>query len=184
MTAILVTGGTGLVGSRLLPRLVAAGIDCRALVRPGKELPPGITPVEGDLLDPASLTEAVDDVTAIVHLAALFRTADTDAIWAVNRDGTRNLIAAGQTHAPEARFIMASTGFVYNQDLPRPARESDPTGAQAAYPASKLVAERQLRDSGLNWSICVSPSSTVTRTVISKQPPACWPSGTGTRPRR
>lgn len=32
---ILVTGGTGLVGSRLLRRFVDAGVDCRALVRPG-----------------------------------------------------------------------------------------------------------------------------------------------------
>jgi site-specific recombinase XerD len=38
---ILVTGGTGLVGSRLLRRFVDAGLDCRALVRPGKEVPAG-----------------------------------------------------------------------------------------------------------------------------------------------
>jgi UDP-glucose 4-epimerase len=150
---ILVTGGTGLVGSRLLPRLVDAGIACRALVRPGKELPVGVTAVEGDLLDPTSLTQAVEGVSAIVHLAALLRAADTDAIWTVNRDGTHNLIAAAQTHAPEARFIMASTGLVYNDDIPRPAQESDPAAAQAAYPASKLVAEHELRDSGLNWSV-------------------------------
>ena len=37
MTTLLLTGGTGLVGSRLLPRLVGAGIDCRALVR--REVP-------------------------------------------------------------------------------------------------------------------------------------------------
>ena len=52
---ILVTGGTGLVGSRLLRRFVDAGVDCRALVRPGKEVPVGATPVEGDLLDADSL---------------------------------------------------------------------------------------------------------------------------------
>ena len=54
---ILVTGGTGLVGSRLLRRFVDAGVDCRALVRPGKEVPAGATPVEGDLLD-ADFVEA------------------------------------------------------------------------------------------------------------------------------
>jgi UDP-glucose 4-epimerase len=153
MTTILITGGTGLVGSRLLPRLVEAGIDCRAVVRPGKQLPAGVTPVQGDILDPASLTQAVEGVSAIVHLAALFRGADTDAIWTVNLQGTRNLIAAVQTHVPEARLIMASTGRVYNDDLSRPAKESDQTAAQDPYPASKLAAENELRDSGLNWSI-------------------------------
>ena len=37
---ILVTGGTGLVGSRLLKRMVAAGVDCRAIVRPGNSFQP------------------------------------------------------------------------------------------------------------------------------------------------
>ena len=48
---ILVTGGTGLVGSRLLRRFVDAGVDCRALARPGKEVPAGSAPVAGDLLN-------------------------------------------------------------------------------------------------------------------------------------
>jgi uncharacterized protein YbjT (DUF2867 family) len=56
---ILVTGGTGLVGSRLLKRFVEAGIDCRGLVRPDKKLPVGVTAVEGDILSPDSLATAV-----------------------------------------------------------------------------------------------------------------------------
>src|SRR4051794_1944357 len=111
---ILVTGGTGLVGSRLLKRFAAAGIDCRALVRGGKELPAGVTPVEGDLLDPASLKDAVEGATAIVHLAAVLRTPDPKDIWTANLDGSRNLIEATKRHAPSSRFIMASTGLVYN----------------------------------------------------------------------
>ena len=43
---ILVTGGTGLVGSKLLRRFVDAGVDCRSLVRPGKGVLAGATPVE------------------------------------------------------------------------------------------------------------------------------------------
>ncbi len=71
---ILVTGGTGLVGPRLLRRFVAAGVDCRALVRPGKEVPAGVTVLEGDILSPDTLPAAVEGVSAVVHLAALFRT--------------------------------------------------------------------------------------------------------------
>lgn len=150
---ILVTGATGLVGARLLPRLVDAGVACRALVRDGKTVAAGVTVAPGDLFDPPSLAQAVNDVSAIVHLAAVFRTQDTELIWKSNLEGTRNLIAAAKAHAPRARFIMASTGLVYDMDSPRPGREDDAAAPKLAYPASKLAAEKELRDSGLNWSI-------------------------------
>jgi len=154
---ILVTGGTGLVGPRLLKRFVAAGIDCRALVRPGKELPAGVTAVEGDILSFDSLAAAVEGVSAIVHLAALFRTSDEDQIWKVNLEGTRNLIAASQEHAPSARFLMASTSNVYDADTSHPGRETDEVSPTLAYPASKVEAEKELRASGLNWGILRLP---------------------------
>jgi len=150
---ILVTGGTGLVGSRLLRRFVDAGVDCRALVRPGKEVPAGATPVEGDLLDADSLKHAVEGVSAIVHLAAVFRTQKEDDIWRANLDGTKNLIAAAKAHAPQVRFVMASTGLVYDADASHPGLEEDTTNPKLAYPASKIAAENELRNSGLNWSI-------------------------------
>ncbi len=99
---VLITGATGLVGVRLLPRLVEAGLNCRALLRGGKEAPAGVTAVKADLLDPASLMRAVEGVSAIIHLAAVFRTPDTDLIWKSNLEGTRNVIAAVKAHAPEA----------------------------------------------------------------------------------
>lgn len=154
---VLVTGGTGLVGPRLLQRFVAAGIDSRALVRPGKHLPDGVTPVEGDILSPETLAAAVKGVSAIIHLAALFRTADEAAIWRVNLEGTQNLIAAAKEHAPEARFVMASTSNVYSPDIAHPGREDDVVSPTLAYPASKLAAETELRSSGLNWSILRFP---------------------------
>jgi nucleoside-diphosphate-sugar epimerase len=157
MTTVLLTGATGLVGSRLLPRLAEAGFDCRALVRRDVELPTGVTGVRGDLSDPASLHEAVADIEAVVHLAALFRDATDDAIWRANRDGTRHLLEAVKTYAPHARFVMASTGNVYDSGAARPAREDDPVAPTVAYPASKLAAEALLRDSGLTWSILRLP---------------------------
>jgi len=150
---ILVTGGTGLVGSRLLRRFVDAGVDCRALVRPGKEVPAGAAPVEGDLLEADSLKPAMEGVSAIVHLAAVFRTQNEDDIWRANLDGTKNLISAAKAHAPQVRFVMASTGQVYDADASHPGLEDDATDPQLAYPASKIAAENELRNSGLNWSI-------------------------------
>ncbi|MEU5785135.1 NAD-dependent epimerase/dehydratase family protein [Micromonospora lupini] len=148
---ILVTGGTGLVGPRLLGRLSAAGVECRALVRPGKEVAEGVQRAEGDILSPDSLPAAVKGVTAVIHLAAVFRTRDDDQIWTVNRDGTRNLIAAVEQHAPEARFLLASTSNIYDADSTHPGREDDPVAPTLAYPASKIEAEQLLRASGLTW---------------------------------
>ena len=113
--------------------------------------------MRADLDDPGSLRAAVEGVDAVVHLAALFRTADEAAVWRANLDGTRNLIDTVTTYAPQARFVMASTGNVYNADAARPALETDDCSPTAAYPASKFAAEQLLRDSGLAWSILRLP---------------------------
>lgn len=155
---VLITGGTGLVGTRLLKRLADAGVACRALVRPHSALVPAtVARAEGDILQPDSLKDALAGVSAIVHLAAVFRTADEDLVWRVNLQGTRHLIAAAQAHAPGARFIMASTSNVYDGSHPHPGRESDAVQPRAAYPASKVAAENALRGSGLRWAILRFP---------------------------
>jgi UDP-glucose 4-epimerase len=150
---ILVTGGTGLVGARLLKRMVNAGLDCRAIVRSGKTVPDGVVAVEADLLDPASLRSAVQGVSAIVHLAAVLRTPNPDDIWKANVQGTRNLLDAAKAYATDARIVMASTGLVYNANSPHPSVENDAVDPRMAYPASKVAAEKELRESGLNWVI-------------------------------
>lgn len=157
MTVVLLTGASGLVGSRLLPRLLESGVECRALVRGDLALPAGATAVHGDLDDPHSLREAVTGVDAVVHLAALFRTTDDEAIWRANRDGARHLVQAVTAHAPRARFVMTSTGNVYDADAARPGRETDACAPTAAYPASKLAAEDLVRSSGLTWSVVRLP---------------------------
>jgi dTDP-4-dehydrorhamnose reductase len=136
---ILVTGGTGLVGSRLLRRFADAGVDRRALVRPGKEVSAGATPVEGDLLNLDSLKPAVEDVSVIVHLAAVFRTQNENDIWRASLDGTKNLIAAAKTHAPQVRLVMASTGQVYDADASHPGLED------ATNPSLRIRQARSLR---------------------------------------
>jgi nucleoside-diphosphate-sugar epimerase len=150
---VLVTGVTGLVGERLVPRLLQAGLECRVLVRGDTTPPAGAEAVEGDLLDPASLAKAVTGVSAVVHLAAVFRTTDDELIWKTNLEGTRSLITAVETYAPEARFVLASTSHVYGPDGVRPGREDEPTNPEQAYPASKLAAENELQASSLNWSV-------------------------------
>jgi len=154
---ILVTGATGLVGERLVPRLVEAGFKCRVLLRAGKQVPANVEGVTGDILDVSTLDQATQGVSAVVHLASVFRTQDMDLIWKSNLDGTRNLIAAVKSNSPDARFIMASTAHVYPADNPHPGREDDVVDPQHAYPASKVAAERELSGSGLNWAVLRFP---------------------------
>jgi nucleoside-diphosphate-sugar epimerase len=154
---VLVTGGTGLVGPRLLRRLVGAGVACRGLVRAGKVLPDGVERAEGDLTNGLALDRAVSGVAAVVHLAAVFRTQDERAIWSANLDGTKNLLAAVRRVSANSRFVFASTGNVYAHDLGRPACEDDPTTTENAYAASKVAAEAEVRGSGLTWTILRLP---------------------------
>lgn len=154
---ILITGATGLVGARLLPRLVEAGMDCRVLMRPGKAVLNEVTTVEGDLLDLSTLTQAVEGISDIIHLAAVFRSQDSDIIWKTNLEGTQNMISAVKAHAPKARFILASTSNVYEMENTHPGREDDHVNPEHAYPASKVAAEKQLRESGLKWAVLRFP---------------------------
>lgn len=68
-TPTLVTGGTGSLGRRLVPRLQAAGAEPRILSRREQEPREGIEHVVGDLADGRGLAEAVSGVPTIIHLA-------------------------------------------------------------------------------------------------------------------
>lgn len=144
---ILVTGATGKVGSRLARRLAQRGDAVRALVRdPARatELQqPRIELVIGDLLDPASLAAAVRGVDAVVHCAAFFRGATPEQAQAVNDAGTQHLATAARAAAVR-RFVFTSTGLVYGSTGGRVVSEEDRCEPTAAYPVSKLAAERFL----------------------------------------
>jgi uncharacterized protein YbjT (DUF2867 family)/uncharacterized protein YndB with AHSA1/START domain len=73
MKPLLVTGATGYIGGRLVPRLLAAGFPVRVLVRDRKRLEgrpwlDQVEVVEGDALDPASLRRALEGVSVAYYL--------------------------------------------------------------------------------------------------------------------
>ncbi|KMS69158.1 epimerase [Streptomyces viridochromogenes] len=150
----LVTGTTGQVGRRFVPRLVAqsrAGERVRVLVRDAARGEPfaelGAEVVVGDLRDTETLGKAVAGVDAVVNVAASFRGVPDEEAWAVNRDAAVELGRAA-LNAGVRRFVQVSTGLVYGAGRGRPLTEDDesrPGGAMwGAYPESKAAAEREL----------------------------------------
>src|SRR6202012_5511837 len=114
---ILVTGATGKVGSRLVPRLLAKGYDIRVLVRDAAKaqalLELGAKAVIGDLYSADTLPPATEGMDAVIHLAALFRTfTDNEGIIKTNHAGTVAL-ANASIEAGGKRFIFVSTCNLY-----------------------------------------------------------------------
>lgn len=157
---ILVTGATGKVGSRLVPRLLEQGHEVRMLVRDAERarflVNQGAEPVLGDLLQPDSLKSAVRGTDAVVHLAAFFRGASPEDAYAVNLIGTVALAHAA-LEAGGTRFIYTSTNLVYGAGQDRRFCEADAPNPSSPYPESKASSERALlelhRSSGLGLRI-------------------------------
>lgn len=156
---ILVTGATGQVGKRLVPRLLSwrePGDEVRVLVRTQQAAEYftdlGAQTVVGDLLEAADRKRALEGVTLVVNAAATFRgpTVTEEDMLAVNRDATVAL-AKESAQVGVRRFVQVSTNLVYGPGIGRPLREDDElraviTPQQRAYPASKREAEEQLRE--------------------------------------
>jgi nucleoside-diphosphate-sugar epimerase len=143
---ILVTGATGKVGSRFVPRLIAKGYDVTILVRDAAKALPGAKVIVGDLYDPNTLPPAVAGMDAVIHLAALFRTfTDNEGIVKTNHTGTVALAQAAIA-AGVKRFVFVSTGNVYSSGYGHPAKEDDIVDINdpRAYSSSKIAAEQEL----------------------------------------
>jgi uncharacterized protein YbjT (DUF2867 family) len=109
---VLVVGGTGALGSRVVRELVGRDRSVRALVRPGTDatrlIEQGVQVVRGDLVDPASLEPALDGVDALVTTAAGYvRRRKGDSLAAVDDRGNRNLVDAAR-NAGLGRFVFTS----------------------------------------------------------------------------
>lgn len=100
---ILVTGGTGFLGSYILAELILNGYSVRAIRRTAKDIAwidPAILKqvewVEGDILDIVSLEEAMEGMDAVIHAAALvsFFRKDKEALFLINTEGTTHVVNA------------------------------------------------------------------------------------------
>ncbi|MCY9659904.1 NAD-dependent epimerase/dehydratase family protein [Paenibacillus chondroitinus] len=145
---ILVTGGTGLLGGRLITKLVEDGHEIFALTRSTssqvKLKSMGATPVDADLESNTPLILPVID--AVVHAAALFRfSGPREPFFRTNVDGTVTLLKAAESAGAKTFVYISAAGILMdNGGTPiRDANESAPTYPNhfSAYLASKARAE-------------------------------------------
>jgi uncharacterized protein YbjT (DUF2867 family) len=138
---ILVTGGTGFVGSAVVNAL--GGRSLRLLIRDRTKaeipLSQDIEMVEGDVTKPATLPAAVTGCETVIHLVAIIEESGGATFDNVIRQGTVNVVEAAKA-AGVRRFInMSALGA------------ADRPGF--AYMQAKWRAEEAVRGSGLAWTI-------------------------------
>src|SRR5207248_9413998 len=93
---VLVTGGSGFLGSYVAEGLAAEGHVVRALVRPRSdkrvlEKLAGVEFAAGAVEDRPSLDRAVENVDAVIHVAGLVKARNFAEFYATNTEGTKNL---------------------------------------------------------------------------------------------
>jgi uncharacterized protein YbjT (DUF2867 family) len=148
---ILVTGASGFVGHNTVQRLVKKGKSVRALVRNVAKaqeqlaaVADQIEIVPGDVTEPHSLTSAMQDITAVVHLVAIALEKGKQTYETINYQGTINVVDAAN-QAGVGRFINMSQN-----------------GADSSLPyrflKSKGLAQEYVAQQAPNWT-ALRPSS-------------------------
>ena len=143
---VLVTGGSGFLGSWVCELLSKRGDDVRALVRRTSNTEhlktlERVELAEGTIEDARSVEEAARGVDAIVHCAGLVKARNEDELRAVNVEGSRNAMAAAKKHGVR-RFVLVSS-----LEASGPSRDGRPVAVEhehpcTAYGRSKLAGEK------------------------------------------
>jgi uncharacterized protein YbjT (DUF2867 family) len=141
---VLVTGGTGFIGPKVVHALRAQGREVRALVRRPEQATQlagwGAELVAGDLTDPASLRAAVDGCSHVVHLVSILKGSPGD-FHRVMTQGTADLLAAAKDARVERFVLMSALGT------------TETTKDTIPYFASKWAMEQETARSGLEYTI-------------------------------
>jgi len=178
----LITGGAGSVGRQLAGMFLAEGRPVRIFDLPfmdfsGLEDEPNVEIVKGDITDKESVYEAVRNVGGILHLAALLPPAserDRDKTFAVNVEGTRNIVEALKSHGSKATLVFTSSISTYGDTSKEsdPIKITQPQNAIDTYAESKIAGEKVLIGSGVNFVILRIASIAVPAFL---EPPEPWP---------
>jgi len=170
---VLVTGGTGFIGSAVVRTLLQSGYRVHALVRPDsdianlRDLP--IDMVKGDLNDPGSLGTALTGCRGLFHVAADYRlwVRNPAPMYETNVEGTRRLMRAALGCGVERIVYTSSVATLGQTGDGTPADEFTPVSLAAMighYKRSKFLAEQvvreMIREQGLP-AVIVHPSTPV-----------------------
>jgi nucleoside-diphosphate-sugar epimerase len=146
---VLVTGGSGFLGSHIAEQLSQRGVAVRALVRRTSDTSflrtlPGVELVDGGLDNVESLRHAVDGVTAIIHSAGLVKARGEAEFMSVNAGGTEKLLEAARANQNGLRrFVLVSslTAMGPSNEQGAPVSPDAAPRPVTAYGRSKRAAE-------------------------------------------
>lgn len=150
---IALTGASGYTGGHVLRRLLARGDSVKALVREGSITPElrasGAEVVPGVLGDPEAARRLVAGCDAVMHIAAVYRTAGhpDDYYRRINVEGTRMLLEAA-VEAGVRRFVHTSTVGVHGDVKNPPADEEAPIAPSDIYQETKAQADAMAQKFG------------------------------------
>lgn len=161
--AILITGSTGYIGSKLTAKLALQGHQVHLLCRTSPMLPqfqkPNIKVFIGDITDAESIRPALENVEMVYHLAAYARlwAKDASVFHRFNVKGTENVLNEAK-RSGVSKVVYTSTAGVIGPSNDKPMTETDPriTGFFNLYEETKSQAEAVAMDyakQGLN--ICI-----------------------------
>jgi dihydroflavonol-4-reductase len=144
---VLVTGATGLAGANICKLLLERGDAVRALARDGADTGPlvdlGVDVVTGDITDADDVLRAATGCDSAIHSAALLGGAsqDLDLFRAVNVDGTRHVLDAGEALGMR-RVVAVSTGTFFDTSggLEREDAPVSKTPSSDPYTVTKMAA--------------------------------------------
>jgi dihydroflavonol-4-reductase len=144
---VLVTGGTGFVGSHVVDALLEAGYRVRCLVRATSRLRwlegKPVELFQADLRG-GNLAGAVAGVDGVIHCAGLTR-GSRQALFATNYEGTRSLLDACVASGVRLRFLFCSSQAAAGPGaLQRPREPEDVPAPTSDYGLSKLAAEQEV----------------------------------------
>jgi len=149
---VLVTGASGYTGTVLVKKLVAQGASVRAIARKSSNLTPfeglPIEWIRGDVFDPATITQAIQGIEYVIHVAAAYREAKiTDETYHKVHIESTKLLAQGLLGAPNfKRFVHVSTVGVHGHIDEPPADETYRFSPGDIYQRTKAEAELWIRE--------------------------------------